>query len=203
MVKGKSIITNFGCSEHCWYCVFKKHSLCHVRLGTNWDKLTQFIAKDNIKRKVSVSGGGDPLFKLKDNYSWWEKLFAICEQHNILIDVHSRVPTQDTNFLSKINRFCFSSDYPEEAYICWLSSHVKTRIVHVVTNATNNTKVNAYVELAEKTGCQLSLKELDWVSGDKLFKNMTSKYPQVYNIPLDDYNEYFMPDNSIQYKFKY
>ena len=61
------------------------------------------------KGKVSVSGGGDSLYKYKEHEDWWNRLFEITDRLNMFVDVHTREKFVDREFWVKINRCVFSS----------------------------------------------------------------------------------------------
>ena len=67
MDKYLSIITNFGCHYTCPYCITKQSGLQIPK--TTIDGLAGLDdAIDNCKIDiVSISGGGDPLYKYEDN----------------------------------------------------------------------------------------------------------------------------------------
>ena len=78
-----SIITNFGCRANCWYCIWKGHKLENVRPETDWNKLEQFLEEYKYKGKVSLSGGGDCLYKYEENKEWWNHFLKIVNNKNL------------------------------------------------------------------------------------------------------------------------
>ena len=72
-----SIITNFGCAADCWYCIWKTHPLrsCwQTANSTDWEKLEGFIKANQQQGKISISGGGDPLYRFAQLTDWWDRL---------------------------------------------------------------------------------------------------------------------------------
>ncbi len=85
-----SIITNFGCHYQCPYCIVKNNNI-NVPATTveGLEGLKQAIIDNNIDI-VSVSGGGDPLFNLKEHLDWWAKLHEILySELDIPLEIHT------------------------------------------------------------------------------------------------------------------
>ena len=208
MDKNISIITNFGCRAKCWYCIWKGHELQHVNAPTDWNKLEQFLVDNQPKGKVSISGGGDPLYKYKENEDWWNKLFDITNRLNMLVDVHTREKFIDREFWSKINRCVFSSDHPLDDlwYLNNISGLVKLRITHLVTNHTTFEMIGQYLDFVNETGiycpvCQFTIKQLIGYNDGGKYEMIKKALPNIYHLDAGDYNIYYMPDNTIRSSF--
>lgn len=201
-----SIITNFGCSSNCWYCIWKKHELLNniqTCNNTDWNKLEEFISNNQNKGKVSISGGGDPLYKFSTNQAWWNKTFSILSKFTMLIDIHTREKLFDKSFWQKINRCCFSSDKlaNDAEFLRYLTTLTKVRITHVVTAKTTEFTIKECINFCVEHNAQLSLKELAIYNDHKRFKELKNKYPNLIFLENKDYNTYFMPNNTIQTRF--
>ena len=106
-----SVITNFGCRAKCWYCIWKGHELENVSLDTDWAKLEDFLLEYKNKGKVSVSGGGDCLYRYDLYVGWWVKFLKITNKLNMKVDIHTREKFTKQSFWRKhVNRCVFSSD---------------------------------------------------------------------------------------------
>jgi len=194
-----SVITNFGCQTDCWYCIWKVHRLKDVALETDWEKLEKFLTQYKNKGKVSVSGGGDCLYRYDEYEDWWNKFFNICGQLDMLVDVHSRQVFHNDDFWRKVNRVVVSSDFLVEdlEYFRYLSELTKMRIVHVVTEFSTINGVQEYLDFQKESGCQFTIKPLSNYDDKGMFKKVRETFPDIYFLEEGDYNIYFMPDNTV------
>ena len=87
-----SIITNFGCRANCWYCIWKDHKLKNYGVSyksTDWEKLEEFLCKYKDKGKISLSGGGDCLYKYDRKpgllTDWWNKFLSLIHKYSLLL----------------------------------------------------------------------------------------------------------------------
>lgn len=198
-----SIITNFGCRANCWYCIWKTHPLRDVQLETDWEKLRGFLVEYQDRGKVSVSGGGDCLYRYDQYVGWWKRLFEETSDLRMLVDVHTREKFTHQGFWRRINRCVFSSDNlsDDEEYLEYLARLTKLRITHVVTKNTTDKMIEEYLEFQERTGCQFTIKELVGYDDGGRYKEIRKKYPEIFYLDEGDYNIYYMPDNTIREKF--
>lgn len=203
-----SIITNFGCDHNCWYCIWRGHTLENVRPETDWDKLRKFLEQNMHIGKVSVSGGGDPLYHYNYNKKWWEKLFNITGQLGMLVDVHTRTYVDDKWFWNKINLCAFSTDELMDdikSIADIRMTNADLRLVHLITKNTTITTINRYLEYKNYTGCQLTMKQLFRYDDNGMYHVIKKRFPEnqygIHYIDRGDYNVYYMPDNTISDKF--
>ena len=199
-----SIITNFGCRANCWYCIWKGHELENVNKPTDWNKLESFLSDNKNKGKVSISGGGDCLYKYDQHVGWWIKLFKITSSLNMFVDVHTREKFTHQSFWKKhINRCVFSSDklQKDKEYLMYLSKLTKIRITHLVTSETTLDMIEEYLKFQKVIDCQFTIKQLIGYSDNGMYQKIRQTYPDIYHLDEGDYNIYYMPDNSIRNSF--
>ena len=199
-----SVITNFGCRADCWYCIWKGHELQYVNDATDWLKLESFLVANKEKGKVSVSGGGDCLYKYNEHAEWWTRFFGITKNLNMLVDIHTREKFYDFEwFQNNINRCVFSSDKLENdiEYLRELSKHCKVRVTHLVTANTTFEMVQNYLNFQNEIGCQFTIKELIGHDDNDMYKKIREHFPDIFHLDEGDYNIYYMPDNSIRDSF--
>lgn len=91
-----SIITNFGCHFDCPYCIVKNNNIDVP--ATTIESLE--MLKDAVKAEnaniISVSGGGDPLFYYSEHADYYARLFELCTEMNIPLEMHTTY--RDENF---------------------------------------------------------------------------------------------------------
>lgn len=200
-----SVITNFGCNSNCWYCIWKGHKLEKVNVKTDWNCLENFLKGFSHKRKVSVSGGGDPLYDYNKHNKWWDRFFLLADKYDMIVDVHTREKRVPLEFWERVNRCVFSSDDPnnDRDHLIETSGFTKVRITHVVTKKTSFDTIDSYLKLQNEIGkdCQLTIKELVEFDDGGMYKKIRNKYPGIYHIDEGDYNMYYMPDNTVSDKF--
>jgi len=202
-----SIITNFGCDHDCWYCIWKQHPDQHMKQETDWQQLEQFLVANQSKGKVSVSGGGDPLYNYQNNKEWWERLLDLCEKYAILVDIHTRTKIDDSELFERINRVCFSVEYIDivanQDYLEWLSIYTKVRLVNVIGRVIEY--LPYLVTICKMYKYQLTFKPLIGFDGYLENFNKCKHYyrnkPEIIFLDNIDYNIYYFPDNSIRTEF--
>jgi hypothetical protein len=198
-----SIITNFGCRQNCWYCIWKNHPLKNVQLEIDWTKLISFLQEYKYKGKVSVSGGGDCLYNFYVYENWWKKLFYICGSLGIKIDVHSREVFLNPIFWKAVNKCVVSSDSlkDDEQYFKYVRKFTQLRIVHVVTQRTTDEMIEDYINFSNRFNCQFTIKQLVGYPDGNRYYQVRRKYPDIFHLDKGDYNIYYMPDNTVTTKF--
>jgi len=199
IAKNKSIITNWGCSHNCWYCIWQKHPLKNVCHETNWDKLEKFLTTDWLP-KVSVSGGGDCLSRYEDHIEWWDKFFSICYCHNIMVDVHSRTMFREVKFWRKVNRAVFSLDlltFQIRDYLEFLAIHTKIRVVHVITRNSTLAHCQYLADWCSEKGHQITFKKLEGWNDNWKFEKYKELISNATFLESGDYNLYYFPNNTI------
>jgi hypothetical protein len=199
-----SVITNFGCRANCWYCIWKGHKLQNINDPTDWVKLRKFLHDNKSKGKVSVSGGGDCLYRFDEYYEWWVNFFKITRELNMLVDIHSREKFLNSLFWKgSVNRSVFSSDRLEDDvdYLRYLRKFTQVRITHLVTFDTTFNMIDDYLKFQKEIDCQFTIKELIGYDDGGMYKKIREKYPDIYHLDEGDYNIYYMPNNTVTDSF--
>ncbi len=206
--KGISIITDFGCNNSCFYCVWKEHKLNGCDKGNHFDyaKLFDFLNENKHLGKVSISGGGDPLYNYFGNLNFWTWLIKICEELEIKIDIHTREQiTKNRFWKTHINRCSFSVDRLDEEireYLIYLSQLTKVRLVHVITKDSSDDLIEELIGFCDEYNCQLTLKELYGFNDGGRYNDLKNKYGNdLFFLDYGDYNLYYMPNNTISDRF--
>lgn len=121
--RGFSIITNFGCDRSCEYCIWKMNPRNDMT-GASINDLFSILNRKEYRdlTKISISGGGDPLFNFAENrYSFWDNLLHVMKSLRKKIDIHTHMPevlasfdSVSTVFQGMVNRLVVHVD-PESA----------------------------------------------------------------------------------------
>ena len=68
--KGFTIITNFGCDNHCKYCITRSHPILQNAVTDkskiDWEYLEKCISESEAPT-INLSGGGDPFYDWRNN----------------------------------------------------------------------------------------------------------------------------------------
>ena len=204
--KGISIITDFGCDNDCSFCIWKKHSLGKKPAPkTDFRRLALFLKENKFKKKVSVSGGGDPLFRYSEDRSRLEPYLRAAEEAGLKIDIHTRERVFDDKLWKRASACVFSLDEPlnreTEKFLGYVSDMCKLRIATVVRETTSYCDVIKISDAAKRLGARSTFKELyGYPDGGRFaaFKErFEGKIPSMF-LKSGDYNVCFMPDNSIR-----
>ena len=228
--RGLSIITNFGCAMSCKYCIWRDHRFVKRYtnvMTTDWSKLNK-ILELFPQDKISVSGGGDPLFNFEKHKNWWRSFFAICKQNNKKIDVHTAELIEDEWFLEYINRYVLHLNWNRfiggnrEIMPQLLALPTKIRLTFVIVppeyTAISHLHHEAILDILEQSKkikeCQVSFRELYGSERDncdefqyKRHLREIDKLIRVINndnirlVRQDDYNVYYMQDNNLYTDF--
>lgn len=106
MNKNYSILTNFGCHWRCPYCIVKKTGIDveETNVKKVMDTLYPLIKEKKIDF-LSLSGGGDPLFRADEvRLNWYRELSHLCKTNKIRFELH-------TSYIqSRLNKYTVSFD---------------------------------------------------------------------------------------------
>ena len=197
-----SIITNFGCDKNCWYCIWKDHPLKNCKT-VDYDALDTFLCKYKHLGKVSLSGGGDPLYNYFNNLKFWKYIINRTKELGMKLDIHTRIIIPKSRFWGEhVNRAIISFDEVTDDFlddIEYLRKLTKVRLYHTVTK---EVYVEELFELKSK-GYDITLKQLYGADDGGMYIYMKNKYKNdFFFLDNGDYNIYFMPDNREYKNFK-
>lgn len=202
-LKCLSIITNFGCHYKCPYCIVKKNGINIPR--TTIESLDNLLKIYELGKYdyISLSGGGDPMFEFDKHMDYYNKLFSICRENSIKIELHTSYIKEIENKLpfelfERIVFHCNSIDdiFEADQVNC---EDVSKRVVFVVEDRMSiNYILTVYnVVNSSKTIDQLSFRQridenykVSYHLHDFLY--MGHLHKQWYYIEQGDYNTYFV-----------
>lgn len=153
MDKYLSIITNFGCHYECPYCIVKNTNIKVPK--TTYEGLNKLITEveRNKCNIISVSGGGDPLYKFPENICWWARLFAIANAYEIPVEVHTTY--FDAMYTAMIAEECYRMVYHlrsiEDLEKIERFSNEIVRVVYVVTDDMTEEDIRTIAEFVKNS----------------------------------------------------
>lgn len=202
-----SIITNFGCHFTCPYCIVKNNHIDVPRTTIeSLDKL-----KDAVKAEgatiISVSGGGDPLHNYSEHKDYYDKLFALCEEMDIPIEMHTSYLNVKDFPYEKCHRVVYHLRGMSQIGRVTRKGNEKVRIVFVVDKSVKPSAITYYYTLY-----RLNM-DIDELSFRQMVDEnyQTTDYYQDFlkeghdkgrwhYIEQGDYNTYFV-EGKLYYKF--
>lgn len=138
--KALSIITNFGCHFRCSECIVKNN---HIEVPKTTLEGLNGLADTFIKSncdKITISGGGDPLFQYEKNVEWYRKLFRILSEISkrkgrlIDVEMHTSYLTDQTPFpFYNCHRAVYHVHALEDLKHVYRTGKEIVRVVFVVT----------------------------------------------------------------------
>jgi hypothetical protein len=81
--------TKFGCRFHCQFCSWKDLALKIGDIDSNEKSILKFLEKFE-GYKVTISGGGDPIFKWEQNSVRLKRIITILKEEGYLVEVISK-----------------------------------------------------------------------------------------------------------------
>ena len=117
-LKCLSIITNFGCHYKCPYCIVKKNGINIPKTTVkSLDTLLETY-KSGGYDYISISGGGDPMFEFDKHMDFYDRLFSICRENNIKIELHTSYIKEIENKLplELFNRIVFHCNTIDDVF---------------------------------------------------------------------------------------
>ena len=206
-----SIITNFGCHYKCPYCIVKKNN---VKIPSTTVEGLKKEKKEFDKNKcniISISGGGDPLFNWYKHTDWYDKLFSICGESNIPIEMHTSYTTSSLNalyfHLEKFYRVVYHLNSITQLREIYRRGNEIVRVVFVVTEDFTEDdilEISDYVEESSEID-ELSFRQLVDENYETKFylHQFLQKEHKIkwYYIQQNDYNLYYC-ENKIYTTYK-
>ena len=204
MSKALSIITNFGCHFKCPECIVKNN---HIEVPKTTIEGLDGLADAFIKKhcdKITISGGGDPLFQYEKNVEWYRKLFRILPEiskrkgHSINVEMHTSFLTDQTPFpFYNCHRAVYHVHTLDDLKHVYRTGKEIVRVVFVVTP---DYTIEEILNIAEYVKNSTEINELSfrqYVDADYNSVPHLEKYLKLgheklwYYIEQNDYNLYY------------
>lgn len=200
-----SIITNFGCHMTCPYCVVKNNGI-NVPATTieSLDTLKAAVEHEQAT-KISVSGGGDPLHEYPKHKDYYDKLFQLCEEMNMPLDMHTSYINSEFPY-ERCNRVVYHCHNRHQLKNIRRRGNEKVRVVFVVTEDFSHDKIFRIADqVLESTQIdELSFRQMidNNYQATTYCQDFLRRYHDIlwHYIEQDDYNSYFV-NGEIYYRF--
>ena len=204
-MKYLSIITNFGCHGKCPYCIVKKSGI-NVPATTleSLDSLMDAV-KSSEADIISVSGGGDPLHNYDSHHDYYDKLFKICSENNILLEMHTSYVINDFP-AEKCLRMVYHLQNVSDLYKIKRKGNEIIRAVYVVTPELSECCIDEIYRIGKKCKMydELSFRQLadENFQPQPYFEDYLRRFhgSRWYYIEQCDYNDYFV-EGRIYHRF--
>lgn len=201
-----SIITNFGCHYKCPYCIVKNNNI-NIPPTTikGLDTLKEAVEFEKATI-VSVSGGGDPLYRYGDHKAYWAKLFRMCKRMNIPLELHTSY-IDNTRFpYEKCYRVVYHCRSFENLLTIRRHGNEIVRAVFVVTEDFDEKKIKEIAEFVKNSEHIDELSFRQMVDSGYRPTNYCADILKAghkkdwWYIEQNDYNPYYV-NGDIYYKF--
>lgn len=207
-MKALSIITNFGCHFQCPYCIVKNN---HIDVPeTTIKSLKKLQAAIDFEKPefISVSGGGDPLHNYPDHVKYYNKIFKICKDNNLHLEMHTSYLTSDFPY-DKCHRVVYHLRDVNQLPLVRRYGNEIVRVVFVVTEDFEDfhyDTINYIADFVSDSDCIDELSFRQMIDKDYRVTNYCQEYLRAghkkrwWYIEQGDYNSYFV-NGTIYYKY--
>lgn len=142
-----SILTNFGCHYECPYCIVKN---CGIGIPKTTVEGLQGLQAAIDKYEcnwISISGGGDPFYKLEEHIDWWNEFFDIVSGYEgIKTELHtsylSDAYDDDCTPFMAFTRVVYHCRNISDLFRIKRYDGQTVRVVYVVTETATPEKIN-------------------------------------------------------------
>ena len=170
-----SVITNFGCHYGCPYCIVKNNNLNIPK--TTIEGLNSLREKilENNANWVSISGGGDPLWKYESHRQWWKCFFEQVPE-SVRLELHTSILKVDEDLKEEFDRIVYHlHSFEQLKHVRRSDAGEIVRVVFVVTEDFTEDLVDQIADYYEKS------EEIDELS----FRQMVDDHYESTNYCAD------------------
>jgi len=209
-----SVITDFGCSKSCPYCIYRQMMLPVLPAPKDYYERLELAVRNFPGEVFSISGGGDPLNGFESNTTFWNQILQLCQTYNRKIDIHTAYLREVVErlqvlreVLHKIVVHCFPETWEED----------KLQVLHLQSQF-SQLRINFVIEpqldeiaLDVERFCsehQVPFSYRQMVGSDLQAADVALFYTDVASrsrwgryVKQDDYNVYFTPQGELKLRF--
>lgn len=140
-----SILTNFGCHYECPYCIVKNCGIGIPKTTVEGLQGLQEAIDKNECNWVSISGGGDPFYKLEEHIDWWNELLEITDG-KVNLELHTSYLSDtfddDASPFWPFQRVVYHCRNIADLFRIKRFGSQIVRVVYVVTETATEAKIN-------------------------------------------------------------
>ena len=207
-----SIITNFGCHYTCQYCVVKENDLQIPKTTVNGLRDLSSLASEFGCNWISVSGVGDPLFRVREHGDWYEEYMRITQEDGFLREMHTSIVLPESEDLfwhgKSWNRIVYHLNTFTQLYSIPRRGEEIVRVVFVVTADFTPALIDKIAATVEENPNIDELSFRQMVDSNYQTTDYCKDYLRAchkkkwWYIEHNDYNPHYA-ENQIVTKFKY
>lgn len=204
-MKYLSIITNFGCHWRCPYCIVKNNYIdVPATTLSSLDKL-EAAAKFEKAEAISVSGGGDPLFEYENHKKYYGRLFRICRDMKLPLEMHTSYIESEFPYERCYRVVYHLHDFDQLTKIVRHGKEI-VRVVFVVTKKFKPELIDQIADFVENSDIIDELSFRQMVDKNYHVRNYCHEYlleghqKRWWYVEQADYNSYFV-NGTIHYQF--
>ena len=208
-----SILTNFGCHYSCPYCIVKNSGISIPKTTVEGLQGLEKAIVENGCNWVSISGGGDPFYKLEEHTDWWNKLFEIAFDGDldVKLELHTSYLSDeyddDTTPLAIFDRVVYHCRNITDLFRVKRYNNQIVRVVYVVTETATESKINDIAAIVRHNPAIDELSFRQMVDGDFNVTHYCEDYLKSghkkdwYYIEQGDYNLYYA-ENEVKTRYE-
>lgn len=207
-----SVLTNFGCHYECPYCIVKN---CGIGIPKTTVEGLQGLQEAIEKHEcnwVSISGGGDPFYKLEEHIDWWNEFFEIVySNEGIQTELHTSYLSDsyddDATPFMPFARVVYHCRNISDLFRIKRYGDQIVRVVYVVTETATEAKINDIAAIVRHHPeiDELSFRQM--IDSNYEVTHYCEDYLRAghkkdwYYIEQGDYNLYYA-ENEVKYRYK-
>ena len=213
--KGFTIITNFGCSNNCRYCITKSHPILKNAVTDkekiDWEYLEKCISESDATT-INLSGGGDPFYDWENNIDFYNHVYDLAEEYDKKMDIHTRILPEDLNLIAKFRKIALSIENNDIAAISRLKKMLpainkttKIRVINVLNEHMTREDCIRYIEKIHDIGVkQITFRQM--FGNRKAYQNFLKikdsiNISGVLFLPDGEYHNYYFTTNNKLYPY--
>ena len=213
--KGFTIITNFGCSNNCRYCITKSHPILKNAVTDkekiDWEYLEKCISESDAPT-INLSGGGDPFYDWENNIDFYNHVYDLAEEYDKKMDIHTRILPEDLNLIAKFRKIALSIENNDIAAISRLKKMLpainkttKIRVINVLNEHMTREDCIRYIEKIHDIGVkQITFRQM--FGNRKAYQNFLKikdsiNISGVLFLPDGEYHNYYFTTNNKLYPY--